>query len=316
MPAASVSVVVPTFRRPVLLRGCLEALLRQTLWQQAGGEILVVDNCPDGSAGEVVAGLPEGPVPVRYLAERRPGISHARNRGVEEATGEFLSFVDDDIIVEEGAIAALLTALQETGASATFGCCLGVPEAPCSEEALHFLGPYSRDLGPVRRDVTAARAHLGTGLSLMPRAILAARQPPFDPALGLLGGEDAAMIRELAEEGHRFVYEPASIGHEHVSLARLNRAALMQRRFRAGQIRVANAGGPLRRGIWRGVGAAQAALHLPAALVAGLAGQRRRAETHWGQAWGGLGKVFWRMRQAPVYGGGGVLASTLSKPPA
>lgn len=36
------------------------------------------------------------------------------------------------------------------------------------------------------------------------------------------------MIRELAEEGHRFVHEPAAIGHEHVSRARLNRATLMQ----------------------------------------------------------------------------------------
>ncbi|WP_052402017.1 glycosyltransferase family 2 protein [Muricoccus aerilatus] len=313
MQATSVSVVVPTFRRPVLLRGCLEALLRQTFWQRAGGEILVVDNCPDGSARQVVTGLPEGPVPVRYLAEPRPGISHARNRGVEEATGEFIAFVDDDNIVEEQALAALLTALRETGASAAFGRYLAVPEAPCAEEAHHFLSPYSRDLGSGQRDVTAARAHLGTCLSLMPRAILAARRPPFDPALGLLGGEDAALIRELAEEGHRFVYEPVAVGHEHVSLARLNRAALMQRRFRAGQIRVANAGGPLRRGIWRGVGAAQAALHLPAALVTGLAGQRRRAEMHWGQAWGGLGKVFWRLRRAPVYGGGGVLASTLSQ---
>ena len=58
------------------------------------------------------------------------------NRGVEEATGEFLFFVDDGIIVEEGTIAALLTAPEETGASASFGCCLAVPEAPCPEEAL------------------------------------------------------------------------------------------------------------------------------------------------------------------------------------
>lgn len=313
MAAGSVSVVVPTFRRPVLLRGCLEALLGQTLWQRAGGEILVVDNCPEGSARAVVAGLPAGAVPVRYRAEPRPGISHARNTGVAEATGAFIAFVDDDNFPAEGALDALMAARRETGATVAFGRYLAVPETTCPEDRLHFLGPYSRDLGSVRRDVTALRAHLGTCLCLMPRAFLATRHPPFDPALGLLGGEDAALIRELAEEGHRFVYEPTAFGQEHVSLARLNRTALMQRRFRAGQIRVANAGGPLHRGLWRGLGAAQAALHLPAALLAGLTGRQRHAELHWGQAWGGLGKVFWRMRRAPVYGGTGVLASTLSK---
>ncbi|MCR0982319.1 glycosyltransferase family 2 protein [Roseomonas populi] len=297
-----VSVVIPTFRRPHLLRRSLEAVQAQSLWLTRGGEILVVDNCPNRSAEPVVAALPVGDVPVRYLAEPRPGISHARNSGVSTTKGGLIVFIDDDNLTVETAIGDLVAALEETNASAAFGRYIALPEAACPPNSLHFIGPYSRDLGATRRDVTRERAKLGTCLSLFRRSALAKREQLFDPALGLTGGEDSALLRELAQEGHRFVYEPSAVGFEIVALSRLNRASLQRRRFRSGQIRVADAGGMAQRALWRGIGAVQFVLHAQMAAVAGLLGQRRRAEFHRGQAWGGLGKLFWRRPQPPFYG--------------
>jgi glycosyltransferase involved in cell wall biosynthesis len=301
--APEVSVIVPTFRRPQLLRRALEALEAQTLWEWSSGEIVVVDNCPGKSAQQTVAALPSGRVPVHYVAEPRPGISHARNKGLEVARGRMIAFVDDDNLITETSLSALRTALEETGCSAAFGRIVGLPDTACPPECLYFIGPYSRELGEVRRDITDERAYLGACLSLFRRPVLAERSMPFDPALGLIGGEDSALLQELAEEGHRFVFEPAAVGFELVPPARLNRGSMQRRRFRSGQIRAANAGSGMRRAVWIGVGILQVVLHAPAAGLSSLLGLRQRAETHRGQAWGGLGKLLWHRKKPPFYGG-------------
>ena len=101
----SVSVVVPTYRRPRQLQACLEALAAQTM--QEPWEVVVVD---DGS--------PEPPVPsVESLVASRgwqlvrqpnAGPSAARNRGVREARGEFIAFTDDDCLPEPAWLNMLL----------------------------------------------------------------------------------------------------------------------------------------------------------------------------------------------------------------
>lgn len=89
-----VSVIVATRNRPRLLRLALESLERQT-WRDF--EVIVVD---DGSevAGEVGAAIPADS---RFRLLRLPhslGPGAARNRGFEEARGQFIAILDDDDI--------------------------------------------------------------------------------------------------------------------------------------------------------------------------------------------------------------------------
>jgi glycosyltransferase involved in cell wall biosynthesis len=94
------SVVVPTYRRPRLLRRCLQALLAQTLPPQAY-EVIVVD---DGHEPRVRAELAEfarqpGGPRLRYLCPARGrGPAVARNCGWRAARGEIVAFTDDDTI--------------------------------------------------------------------------------------------------------------------------------------------------------------------------------------------------------------------------
>ena len=80
-----------------------------------GGELefLVVDN---GSAPAFRASLNALPAAARVLDEPRPGPSAARNRGLAEAAGETIFFIDADCVAEPGWIAAGLAGLEETGA--------------------------------------------------------------------------------------------------------------------------------------------------------------------------------------------------------
>jgi glycosyltransferase involved in cell wall biosynthesis len=111
-PVASISVVICTYNRAPMLHDTLAS------WQQvrmpAGVdkvELLLIDNaCSDDSQQVIEAWLPSSPCPARYIHEPRSGLSHARNRGIDEASGNIIAFVDDDIYFDPDWLCAMLRA--------------------------------------------------------------------------------------------------------------------------------------------------------------------------------------------------------------
>lgn len=88
------SVVLCTYNRSNMLRGCMESLCKQTL-EKSKYEIIVVDNNSSDNTRHVVDSfLNFGNV--HYLLETCPGLSRARNRGLEEAQGQYVAYIDDD----------------------------------------------------------------------------------------------------------------------------------------------------------------------------------------------------------------------------
>src|SRR5207247_44217 len=82
--------------RAELLRGALESLEGQSLARERF-EILVVDNASTDSTATVVAECAaRGTIEVRYVRENELGLDAARNRGIREASGEVVAFLDDD----------------------------------------------------------------------------------------------------------------------------------------------------------------------------------------------------------------------------
>lgn len=121
-PAAPrISICVPTYRRPRLLREALESCLRQTL---APYEILVGDDDPEGSAESVVERLrrAQPQIPIRYFG-RRPRLGQARNVDAlfRTAGGELLALMHDDDLFEPEALAALAPAFADPRVVAAFG---------------------------------------------------------------------------------------------------------------------------------------------------------------------------------------------------
>lgn len=105
------SVIIPTRNRPCSIINCLDALFRQTM--PAGSfEVIVVD---DGSTHplELSATRWADRFELRLIRQSNTGPAGARNRGAQEARGEFLAFTDDDCCPEPGWLAALIDALQQ-----------------------------------------------------------------------------------------------------------------------------------------------------------------------------------------------------------
>src|SRR4051812_48063528 len=94
-----ISVIIATYQRPRILRGCLEALSRSD-YPRDRFEVLAVD---DG--GTVDLGfVPEfrDRMDVTLLRSRHGGPALARNVGLARAKGEFVAFTDDDCLVDRG----------------------------------------------------------------------------------------------------------------------------------------------------------------------------------------------------------------------
>lgn len=93
------SVVVCTYDRPEPLSRCLSSLVQaRDAVRQTTIELLVVDNGPAALARVVIAALPPT-ARITLISHSPPGLSGARNRGAEAATGQFLAYVDDDAMV-------------------------------------------------------------------------------------------------------------------------------------------------------------------------------------------------------------------------
>ena len=92
MPMNSVSVIIPTYNRAHLVGEAIESVLNQDI-EDCSLEIIVVD---DGSVDDTRTVVAQFGQDVRYVYQENQGVGAARNRGLEEASGEWLAFLDSD----------------------------------------------------------------------------------------------------------------------------------------------------------------------------------------------------------------------------
>lgn len=93
-----ISVIIPTMNRPESLKRTLDSLMRQT---RLPDEIVVVDQSTNNQSkiavSETKLGHVEKPVSFKYVVQEEKSLVRARNRGLEAAEGDILSFLDDDV---------------------------------------------------------------------------------------------------------------------------------------------------------------------------------------------------------------------------
>lgn len=108
-----ISVIVPVFNAMPYLEDCLDSILAQSY---SNLEILIAD---DGSTdGSVDTAMKYEQIDSRIRVFQLPnrGPSAARNRALDEMTGEYVTFVDADDMISRDCIEILYMLLTETGA--------------------------------------------------------------------------------------------------------------------------------------------------------------------------------------------------------
>ncbi len=108
-----VSVIVPVYKAMAYLEECVSSLQNQTL---SSIEILLVDDGSPDESGALCERLAEQDERIRVFHQENGGPGAARNKGIQEARGEFLSFLDSDDTFDPEMLENLYLAAKETHA--------------------------------------------------------------------------------------------------------------------------------------------------------------------------------------------------------
>ncbi|MGW1224714.1 bifunctional glycosyltransferase/CDP-glycerol:glycerophosphate glycerophosphotransferase [Streptomyces sp. NPDC001478] len=106
------TLIVPAYNVQGYVRECLDSVLRQDF---TDFEVVAVDDCSPDNSGAILdeyAGR-DPRVRVLHLSEN-VGLGHARNAGMEQATGDYLLFLDSDDTLTPGSLSAIAARLAET----------------------------------------------------------------------------------------------------------------------------------------------------------------------------------------------------------
>jgi len=241
MPSLRVTVAVITYNRSRFLRQTLAGIVRQD-YPSDRWELLVIDNNSTDDTRDVVASFVTANPAPRHVLETRQGLDHGRNRAVEEARGDLIVLVDDDIIVEPDWLAQLV--------------------APFSSESAHKIGVVGGEVVPVfpngippwqmgahrplgfRGDpgpLPPNQAPVGANFAF-PKWVFV-RFGMFDTRLDrqgsrLFGGGDSQMIRRLRTVGLEAWFVPGAKVLHQISAERLTLGYALRHAFDSARSRV------------------------------------------------------------------------------
>jgi glycosyltransferase involved in cell wall biosynthesis len=235
-----ISIAICTYNNAQKLAGALESLRGLKCSTVLSYEILVIDNNSRDETKKVVHQHQEywGPR-LRYIFEARQGLSQARNRASQEAAGEIVSYLDDDVRVDPGWLAAVAAAFEEHSAAVVGG-------------KSYLIYPARRPSWlPEKYEVLLSRLDHGEqvlvntdrelfGLNFSVRKEWLDRVGGFDVALGRCGrsltsGEEWDLLRRIRAQGGIIVYEPSAVVGHLVPPERMKQRWFAKRLFAAGK---------------------------------------------------------------------------------
>ena len=120
--AKHISVCICTYKRPHFLKRLLVELRDQDTDGLFRDSIVVADNDALQSAKEVVSNFAvTSSTPITYCAEPEQNIPLARNKAIENASGDFVAFIDDDEFPTKRWLLTLFNACNGFGVDGVIG---------------------------------------------------------------------------------------------------------------------------------------------------------------------------------------------------
>lgn len=109
MIVKKVSVIIPMYQSEAFVEQCVRSVLCQS-YQDL--EILVIDDGSTDGGPQICRQLCRQDERIRLLCQKQRGVSAARNRGMDMATGEYLFFLDSDDAIHPALIETLVTHME------------------------------------------------------------------------------------------------------------------------------------------------------------------------------------------------------------
>ena len=226
----AITICICTFRRTHIadtLRS-LSLLIVKPEWSL---KIIVADNDETPSARDLVETTAQKTgLSLTYIHAPARNISIARNACLDEATTQFVAFIDDDELVKPEWLMAMIYAIESSGTDVVLG----------PVHAIYDPGyPQWVRKGDFHSTVPVwVGEKIITGYSC--NVLFNSRSPVllgrrFRKELGRSGGEDTAFFDAVVKAGGRIAFAPEAIVTEAVTPERAKLFWLLKRRFRSGQ---------------------------------------------------------------------------------
>ena len=100
----NVSVIIPVYNSEEYLRKCLDSVVNQTLDSK---EIIIINDGSKDRSLDIIREYEKKYEFIKVIDKENEGVSIARNKGIEIARGEYISFVDSDDIIEKNMLAVM-----------------------------------------------------------------------------------------------------------------------------------------------------------------------------------------------------------------
>lgn len=203
------TVAICTYNRANMLKECLTSLQHQTAPADTWNLLIVDNNSTDnthGTAATFAAAFPS----IRVVRETKQGLSHARNRAVEECTTEWIAFLDDDAKARVHWVQTLLNVIASDDFDAFGG----------PYYAWHYYGPPPSWLPPEFGTYEAKQEYglLGSnswipGGNCAIRLAALRKAGSFSPSMGMRGdvcayGEETQIFYRMQRLGCKLGYVP------------------------------------------------------------------------------------------------------------
>ena len=216
------ALIVCTRNRPLEVGRCLESVANQTRLPHV---ILVVDSSDDDATERVVGGRSFGPLADRLEYHRSlAGLTHQRNAGVALTRSDIVHFIDDDVVLEPGYIAAVMAAFSadERGAILGVGGLVTNAHHEGRSSLRRLFGLYGDRSGAVLasgRNVLAVDLVVDADVDWLSGCSMSYRRTLFDvirfdedlPGYGL--GEDVEFSYRVRQHGRLLVATAARLVH-------------------------------------------------------------------------------------------------------
>ena len=107
-----ISVIVPVYRVEKYLNECIDSILSQTY---ENFELILVDDGSPDNSGKICDEYAEKDKRIKVIHKENGGVSSARNLGLDNANGEYVTFIDSDDFVDKRYLKALYNSLKDSG---------------------------------------------------------------------------------------------------------------------------------------------------------------------------------------------------------
>ena len=235
-----ITVAICSYNRHDYLVDTLTDVNRFKATRQDAEVVVVNNNSTDGTADMLERFDWTSPVAFRTFNELKQGLSHARNRAIEEANGQFILFLDDDVYAKPEFLSQWVANLKAhphlTGAGGRI--------------VVHFDGKEPRWFPPILHSILGHHFPYGKaqkyrrgayplGGHMLIKMDWFHERGAFNPLLGrngkvLGGGEEKDVFTKMKSDDVEVWFFPESVLRHRIGTSRLSREYVMRQAFGMG----------------------------------------------------------------------------------